>query len=104
MRYEEPKAQIMGAAQMVGIQAERVESPIEKKLRELQSALECAHEGVNLLDIKLTPVRAVCPTGAAGVHKTGDEACEIESRLQYMIDAASYLSTRLSELRAELRI
>lgn len=79
-------------------------SPIEKKLQELHKTLECAHEGMDLLSAKLSPVRAVCPVGESGCPATASEACEVEQRLQYLIDSASSLSRRLSDLRGELRI
>lgn len=80
-------------------------SPIERKMQDLRDALGCAHEGMELLAQKLMPVRSVGPTtGSAGIAQNVDASCEFEQRLQSMIESASSLSRKLSELRGELRI
>lgn len=83
---------------------EREVSPIERKMVDLREVLECAHEGLSLLSSKLAPVRAACPTGDDCGEKAVEAACEIEQRLQYLIDSAAKLSRNLSDLRSELRI
>lgn len=85
------------------VAADSALSPIADKLISLADLLAGAHTGLNFLEEKLTPVRAIGPQQVGKEESQPPSACEVEARLEDMIRSASMLCARLSDLRGEIR-
>lgn len=100
---QELKSRVGQASAIPTSKAPEPISPIASQIEALAAQLACAQEGLTLLYMKLEPVRAVNPVP----DQTNDRLpspSPLEGRLADLIDAASFLSFSLSNLRGELRI